>query len=186
MSEFEDLEHRAALPDALRVLVADYPRESWQGHPNFDGLTRFWLERHLAFRQMLPMLQSRARAIVERDAEPDPRALIQIAGGLLNDLHGHHQIEDHHYFPMLARAEPRLKRGFDLLDADHHLLDAHIRGLADSTNAVLQAISRSEPPRETAARLDEALTPFETFLDRHLEDEEEIVVPVILHHALSL
>lgn len=185
MTQFDSLEHRTGLPDALRLLVAEYPREIWETHPNFDGLTRFWLDRHLAFRQLLPMLQGRARDIVERDVEPNPQALVQIAGGLLNDLHGHHQIEDYHYFPKLSKAEPRLQHGFKLLDADHHVLDGHIRALADRTNAVLQAISTGKPPREGAARLDEALTPFETFLDRHLSDEEEIVVPVILHHALS-
>ena len=181
----DGLEHRDGLPEALRVLLADYPRAGWEAHPNFDGLTRFWLDRHLGFRRLLPMLHARARAIVERDAEPQPQGLVRLAGTLLNDLHGHHQIEDHHYFPLLARAEPRLERGFALLDSDHHTLNAHLHALADSTNAVLAAVSENVPPRETAARLDQALIPFGRFLDRHLSDEEDLVVPTILHHRLS-
>ena len=182
----DDLEHRAALPDTLRLLLDDYPRDIWESHRNFDGLTRFWLDRHQGFRTLLPMLQAHTRTIIERDAEPDPRRLIQLAGQLLNELPGHHQIEDHHYFPMLMQAEPKLEHGFTLLDADHHTLDARIKDLADRTNAVLRTVHEGQPPRETAALLDEALTPFATFLDRHLSDEEELVVPIILHHALSL
>lgn len=181
----DDLEHRQGLPDALRVLLADYPRDRWEGHRNFDGLTRFWLDRHLSFRRLLPMLQTRARAIADATEEPDPRVLLRLAGGLINDLHGHHQVEDHHYFPLLAQAEPRLEAGFSLLDADHHALDAHLHALADHTNALLRALHEGQPIRESAARLDAALTPFGGFLDRHLTDEEDLVVPVILHHALS-
>jgi len=180
----DDLEHRKGLPDTLRLLLDEYPRERWESHRNFDGLTRFWLDRHLAFRRLLPMLQERARGIIDRDAEPDPRMLVRLAGSLINDLQGHHQIEDHHYFPMLAQTEPRLEHGFTLLDADHHALDAHLHALADHTNAVLRALRDGAPPREAAARLDAALTPFEGFLDRHLSDEEELVVPIILHHAI--
>ena len=43
---------RAGLPDALRVLLADYPREGWESHPHFTGLVRFWLDRHLMFRPL--------------------------------------------------------------------------------------------------------------------------------------
>jgi len=41
-----DLAQRSRLPDALRVLLEQYPRDMWESHRNFDGLTRFWLERH--------------------------------------------------------------------------------------------------------------------------------------------
>jgi len=49
----DDLRHRKGLPDALRVLLEQYPRALWESHQNFDGLTRFWLERHLMFRRAL-------------------------------------------------------------------------------------------------------------------------------------
>lgn len=180
----DDLEHRAGLPETLHLLLADYPREAWEAHPEFNGLTSFWLERHLDFRRLLPMLQDQTRGIIERNAEPNPRRLVQLASMLLDSLHGHHEIEDHHYFPLLARTEPRLEHGFQLLDADHHALDAHLHRLADRTNAVLKTLSEGQPPRETAALLDEALTPFASFLDRHLCDEEDLIVPIILHHRV--
>ena len=36
-----DLSHRTALPDALRVLLAEYPREAWEADPTFSALIRF-------------------------------------------------------------------------------------------------------------------------------------------------
>ena len=52
------LDARDGLPDALRVLVAAYPRAGWQGHGNFGGMVRFWLERHAMFRDLTGRLAS--------------------------------------------------------------------------------------------------------------------------------
>lgn len=184
----DDLRTRKALPDALRVLLADYPRDSWESHAHFDGLTRFWLERHLMFRTLQEKLQAEARAYLAGVSAP--RAFgaqsARMGGFLIQQLHGHHQIEDHHYFPVLSRAEPRLKKGFALLDADHHALDGHLNDLAQSFDATLKALSSGAPARDQAGRLEQRLTAFGGFLDRHLTDEEELVVPVILHNALRL
>lgn len=180
------LGRRAGLPDALRVLLEDYPRADWEGHRNFDGLTRFWLERHLMFRQVLDRWQAETRGFLDQAAEPRAHAgqTARLGGFLINELHGHHQIEDMHYFPKLTAAEPRLTRGFALLDADHHALDAELAALTETANAHLQALAGTGTGRETAGALLARLDGFGAFLDRHLTDEEELVVPTILHHAL--
>jgi len=183
-----DLETRTGLPDALRVLLAEYPRDLWQSHHNFDGLTRFWLERHLMFRQVLGELQGETRVFLDRNADARTHAgrTAQLAGFLINQLHGHHQIEDHHYFPQLAAAEKRLERGFEILDADHNALDGHLHGLTDDTNSLLRAINDGRDATDAAGVLETRLDGFGRFLDRHLTDEEELVVPVILHHGFRL
>ena len=43
----DTLEHRAGLPEPLRLLLDTHPRESWKAHPDFHGLVSFWLERHI-------------------------------------------------------------------------------------------------------------------------------------------
>ena len=184
----DDLYHRQALPDALRVLLNDYPRERWDSHARFDGLTRFWLERHLMFRTLQEQLQQEARAYLAGLAAPQTfgQQAARLGGFLIQQLHGHHQIEDHHYFPVLARAEPRLERGFALLDADHHALDAELQALTEAFNNTLRPLSAGAEARDQAGRLEERLAGFGGFLDRHLHDEEDLVVPVILHHALRL
>ena len=81
------------------------------------------------------------------DHREDPRGIAanlqRLASMFLNELHGHHLIEDIHYFPMLARLEPRLERGFALLDSDHHALDPHLHGLAERIIAVLRALPQA-------------------------------------------
>jgi hypothetical protein len=60
------LSTRSGLPDALRVLLARYPREAWESHTNFNELTRFWLERHLMFRRLQAMLLELTETNIDR------------------------------------------------------------------------------------------------------------------------
>ncbi|WP_108483029.1 hemerythrin domain-containing protein [Oceaniglobus ichthyenteri] len=175
-----DLAHRTGLPEGLRILADQMPRDTWEGHENFDGLTRFWMERHLMFREVLGRLQTGSQAYLDgnREAQSYIHETGRYAGFLLNQLHEHHTIEDDHYFPKLTILEPRLMAGFELLDRDHQALDGHISALADRTNAVLRGVSR-----DTAGALETHLAQFKTFLNRHLLDEEDLVVPIILTHG---
>lgn len=179
------LDERNGLPDALRVLLADYPRDLWQSDRNFHGLVSFWLERHLMFRQVLTHLRKEGEAFLDGRTDPQRHGArtAQLAGRLINELHGHHQIEDHQYFPKLAKLEPRLKKGFDLLDHDHIALDGHLQGLTENANALLRGLSARKPARDAAGRLQKNYSEFERFLDRHLIDEEDLIVPVLLRHA---
>ena len=175
ISDQESLTTRPGLPDALRVLVEAYPRAGWEAHPDFGELVRFWLDRHLMFRQLGTLLREDAQAMLDvkigRDAYA-PR-LSHYGGMLLNQLHGHHQIEDMHYFPQLVGLDTRVARGFDLLEADHAAMDGLLQDFAEGANGVLQG-------GEVGPFLDR-LERFSGLLDRHLVDEEEIIVPVILH-----
>lgn len=181
------LETRTGLPEALRVLADTLPRSGWEAHPNFDELTRFWLDRHLMFRNVLNTLRSAAEDRIDGTL-PRERHLHETqryAGFLLNQLHGHHQIEDQHYFPQLAGLDARLARGFTLLDADHGALDGHIHGMAETVNAYLRA-EEGDAERNSLGALQGALAAFEGFLNRHLTDEEDLIVPVILTYAPKL
>lgn len=183
----DDLRHRKGLPDALRVLVEQYPRALWESHHNFDGLTRFWLDKHLMFRRALGQWQEDTQAYLDKGRDPRKHGQMtaRIGGFLINELHGHHHIEDTHYFPILSGAEKRLAHGFELLDADHHALDAELHALTEAANAHLRQLSHGGDMRASAGDMLKHLDGFERFLDRHLQDEEELVVPVILHHALK-
>jgi hemerythrin-like domain-containing protein len=178
------LASRTGLPDPLRLLVEKYPRPEWEGHPHFTALTRFWLDMHLGFRRMQSVLLAETRGFLDRDREPRAfaRGLVGVAGQFLDGLHGHHNIEDHHYFPILKTLDARIGWGFELLDADHQAMDGAIDELARSANAVLRAIRDDAPADVAAGALLTHLGAFERMLDRHLTDEEELVVPVILDH----
>jgi hypothetical protein len=175
------LEARTGLPDALRILLADYPREAWEADPNFAGLVSMWLDMHLNFRRNLGLMRTDAKALLDRQMDPQTWALrlTRLGGQFVQHLHGHHQIEDHHYFPLLVARDTRLEQGFEILDRDHHALDGHLDAFVDDANATLRAL-QAESFRTRVGRFHENLLRLEGFLDRHLTDEEELIVPVIL------
>lgn len=181
----EDLNGRTELPDALRVLLEEYPREAWEAHPNFSDLIRFWLSRHLMFRRVLLQLQDDNRARLDNGMDERAYAgrLSRLGGQFLNELHGHHMIEDSHYFPHLKMLDLRLVRGFDILDRDHHSIDAHLSDFAQAANSVIGATANGKPDRDAVGKMEAKLKDTERFLDRHLVDEEELVVPVLLKYA---
>ena len=180
------LTDRDGLPEEFRLILSEHPREAWEDHRDFNGLAAFWLERHLAFRQMLKALSADAEAMVDGRMAPDSYGarLSRLGSRLLGDLMGHHQIEDDVYFPELARLEPGIARGFEMLDADHHALHGLIDRFATGGNAVLAA-EGAAAQREAAGRFLGDLGTFDRLLLRHLQDEEDLVLPVVLKHRVG-
>jgi iron-sulfur cluster repair protein YtfE (RIC family) len=177
---------RAGLPAEFQVILADFPRGTWQTHPDFNGLAAFWLDRHLGFRQLCATIAADTEAMIDRTQAPDAFAgrLSRLGSRLLGDLIGHHQIEDSVYFPKLARLEPRITRGFDMLDRDHHDLHGLIDRFAGGANRVLQAESDTAR-RAAAGDFLRDMSAFNAMLIRHLTDEEDLVLPVVLKHRVG-
>ena len=175
------LDTRSGLPDALKVLLTEHPREAWESDPNFHGLVSFWLDRHMMFRKLGVLLQDESRNLLDgqTDADRFARAVGHYGGMLVNQLHGHHQIEDQHYFPVLVTRDRRIEKGFDLLDADHHALDGHLNRFVEAANGAIRGAVESEPKRAADDFL-KASGDLDRLLRRHLDDEEDLIVPVIL------
>jgi iron-sulfur cluster repair protein YtfE (RIC family) len=176
------LAEREKLPDALRVLIKDYPRGGWATDPGFDGLVRFWLDRHLMFRRLIGEMGSATQAHLDRKITADRYAslLAKYGGMFVNGMHEHHTIEDTYYFPKLAIKDPRIKRGFDILDKDHHNLDSLLSDFVSGANGLIQGRDNVAKMYDGAGKFQKELHTLERLLDRHLVDEEELVVPVIL------
>ena len=178
------LDLRKGLPDALRVLLAEYPRSGWEADPGYAGLIQFWLDRHMMFRRILEALQERTEA--RQDGKLDPaqfrQQLARLGGTFVQELHGHHSIEDMHYFPVLAQKDSRIADGFALLDRDHHALDGHLNRFVEKANEALQA---KDADKRAIGSFHKELGHLDGLLDRHLIDEEELVVPVILKYGAN-
>lgn len=177
------LENRDGLPADLRWLVEKYPRETWQGHANLGGMAGFWLQRHDMFRELGGMLTGGIGDYREGRANaPDfARWFAPRLRFMLQQLEGHHQIEDMHYFPAFARAERRLQRGFDILDSDHHVIHEALERNAETANALLRALQENEDRQRYAAdAYAEENTRLVAMLTRHLDDEEDLIIPLIL------
>jgi hypothetical protein len=108
--------------------------------------------------------------------------LSRVGGQFVEHLHGHHHVEDNHYFPLQVVREKRLEQGFQILDADHQALDAHIAGFVGGANGVLRAVAAGAF-RDEGSAFHAQLVRLGGFLERHLADEEDLIVPVILRHG---
>jgi hemerythrin-like domain-containing protein len=176
---------RPCLQDELRAALsglAQWPPERWVEHPDYaNGLARHWQEIHRAIVHNLGLVERSLRTLAEdRIAEADRVRLAgeiaPIAKHSVDHLHGHHRLEDQSMFPQLLRAAPSLARPLSLLEADHIVLNAVLgpfeRALAKLPDATAPASAWDEVAKagERVARV----------ARRHIEDEEEIVIPAVL------
>lgn len=177
------LQSRAGWPPELRTLLEQYPREVWQRHRNLGATARFWLERHDGFRQLGGTLQTATAEFREGKLPPAEfrRFFAPRLQFFLESLEGHHQIEDHHYFPVFRAAETRFAKGFDVLEGDHEAIHAEILRVVESANELLRTMEGDPDARRAATDLyADASERLLKFLVRHLHDEEDLIVPVIL------
>jgi len=177
------LDTRSGWPADLRLLVDRYPREVWTGHANLGAMAQFWLQRHEMFREIGAALDQatatfRAGTATTQDFRAWFPPRLQF---FLQQLNAHHQIEDHHYFPVFAAAEARLARGFEVLESDHHVIHAQIAATVETANSFLRVAANDPDPLRTAGeRYGAANDALQRLLTRHLGDEEDLIIPLIL------
>lgn len=175
------------MPEEMRLLLADYPREAWEAHPGFHEKTRGWLGAHRSFRRLAELVRGDTEAYLDRRQAPEDFAerLSRFGNLLVGNLHGHHRWEDRSYFPELSAADPRFDRGLEILEQDHAVLDNVLDAFSGTANRAIKLVQLDETQaREEAGRLQPVAEAIETLLDRHLGDEEDLAVPIILHHRL--
>ena len=182
MSESADawaLNARAGLPSEFLYLRDEFPRDRWT--PKLDETAAFWLQMHASFRghqAHMDGLVSRWRA--NGDAAALHRQLIPALQSFLQHLDGHHRVESGQYFPMMRKIEPKIGAGIDLLDRDHDAIHETLEALFQGGLAFHQAVSgRAPDAADKANRLSDLIDGNARPLLRHLEDEEDIVIPLI-------
>jgi iron-sulfur cluster repair protein YtfE (RIC family) len=177
------LETRAALPEELAFLLPEYPRAAWEGHPNAGQWAEFWLARHNMFRDFGAALPDAVAKLDAKEVEAEAfhQWFMPRASFFLGELDTHHKVEEYHYFPLLARADQRMERGIALLESDHHRIHELLYAAYETIVTMDSAVR--ETPEKTAdaiPRLRDALAALEKGLVRHLDDEEDLVMPLIL------
>ena len=168
-------------------MLREHPRETWRG--TRSAMARFWIDKHNYIRRQSEALQN-----ANRDYRAGKSEALQFGSwlaprlqGFLAELHGHHQIEDFHYFPAFRSAEPRLAPGFDVLNADHELVHESIVGIIESINAFIGTIQEEnaanvDAQRRAADHYIEASRLLHQRLMRHLEDEEDLIIPLMIRN----
>lgn len=180
------LARRSGWPEDLRVLMGRYPRERWDAHPNLGEMARFWLSRHAMFRELSVAIEQIAAHFRAGKLPPEEfaRQFVPRLQFMLDQLNAHHQIEDLHYFPIFRAADDRLTRGFDVLEGDHHHIHADMARTAETANALLRALQEGgDPMRRCGDNYADASAALLKSLVRHLDDEEDLIVPLILDRS---
>jgi hemerythrin-like domain-containing protein len=180
------LARRSGWPEDLRVLVARYPREQWDGHPNLGEMSRFWLSRHAIFRDLSGAIEQIAMLFRAGKLPPEEfaRQFVPRLQFMLDQLNVHHQIEDLHYFPIFRAADDRLARGFDVLEGDHHHIHADMARAAETANALLHSLQGGgDTMHRCSENYADASGALLKGLVRHLDDEEDLIVPLILDRS---
>jgi hypothetical protein len=145
-------------------------------------MAQFWLSRHAMFRELGASIAQgtakfQAGEMAAADFAPWFAPRLQF---MLEQLHAHHHIEDHHYFPIFRNVDARLGRGFDVLEADHAALHDGISRTVDAANALLRSIRDKVDGRREGDAYAIASGHLFKGLTRHLDDEEDLIVPLIL------
>ncbi len=177
------MEEAPRLGHELLVLARQHPRGTWATEARLGDLGRFWLERHAMFRRLEETMRNGAAAGLERRVDPAELRpwLARLLRFSLDQLEEHHLVEDRHYFPAFRRAEPRLLAGFELLERDHETIHAAIEALVGQANVLLAGLE-PEPAayRAGLARFHAAHAEHGRLLLRHLDDEEDLVIPLLI------
>jgi len=178
---------RTGLPSELAALAQPLPR-ACSTDALLSDLARFWLQMHDGFRRETEVMLSSVADL--RDGLLEARGfhdrVLPVLAGFLQHLDGHHRIESGHYFPQFRRLDDRLPAALDMLDRDHDAVHAHLEALAATGNALHQAVRAGAlDDRDRAFRLADTLDAARAPLLRHLEDEEDIVIPVMQRAGLA-
>lgn len=172
---------RDGLPKAIRPTLLEEAEADWQANPRFAGKARFFMNIH---RQLLngsdwlaataeKLLDAPSRDLIESALAADlaPNTL-----HFLSFAHGHHEIEDHGYFPQFRQLYPQLNDALNLLDGDHQVLD-------EALNGVEASVTSASKSRDDIATLYRHAAALRKIMHRHITDEEEVIIPIFLRHG---
>ena len=175
---------RDGLPVALRPTLLEEAESDWRNHPRYAGKARFFMNIH---RQLIDGSAQLARALEQLSDTPESevkdhlRAMNLLAGAdhLISFAHRHHEIEDHGYFPQFIRLYPQLERALGLMDSDHDILETALHG----AEAGLNTLKQGKVNRDTLMALHKDAKALNKVLERHIMDEEEVIIPIFLRHG---
>jgi hypothetical protein len=175
---------RDGLPDAIRPTLLEETRSTWKNHPRFAGKASFFMNIH---RQLIDGADWLAEASGQMLDHPTGELrdrlhssnVVGNAKRLIGFAHGHHDIEDNGYFPQFAKLYPQLDRALALLDGDHDVLDASLNGV----DRALAELNAGALDRDKIAALYNQSSAMKHIMRRHIDDEEEVIIPIFLRHG---
>jgi hemerythrin HHE cation binding domain-containing protein len=172
---------RPGLSDDLRKLLLAIPKDEWQGHPNYWRGADFLQAVHRAILSESGAFANGLQELFDLTGDELERGLLlnelrPLGRHLIGHAHVHHHVENDQYFPRFKQAYPRLARPIDLLDGDHRALEENLAAVEGH----LRTLSAETADRDTIGRALDDARALDRLLQRHIADEEDIVIPVLL------
>lgn len=179
---------RVGISQALRETLFELPREQWGQNPGFHEEPLFWLQIHRGLLQASATLPEQCKVLLNHpDSDPQGeafRVIFEFASRLVHHAHQHHHIEDSHFFPLFTQRFPELIHPIMLLDGDHKVLSEVLDDMEQATRLMYAASCDSSRLASTSQRLIDNMlasaTSLDTLFRRHISDEEEICIPIML------
>ena len=171
------------MPDSIQAQLLKPSRENWSRHSRYDGKAKFFIDIHSRILAMNQGLIQNLEKVLNNSPEaanshPILHETLVLGDGLIQFAHHHHHIEDDHYFPQFIQLEPKLEDAVRLLDGDHNALSVTL----DDTERTLKQTTYAEKPYSSLGLLHERAIDLNKLISRHLLDEEEIIIPILLKY----
>ena len=159
-------------------------RQDWSKHPAFAGSAAFFIAYHGNLLNTINNLVSQLETLIQLNQSKgySPTQLQPVLRSglyLVEKAHHHHQIEDASYFPQFRKMLPQFSTAMDLLDDDHLVLDEALHRLK---HTIQQAYGQALLSSYYVADLYQQAKVLKKVLARHLQDEEEIIIPIFLKY----
>ena len=182
------VEQRKGLPAVIKDLLLPLERDQWSQHARYGGKASFFMQYHgdlLAtaayLKQSLQTLLDSSQLVFNWQHLKEPLSAAQY---LVDRAHNHHSIEEQVYFPQFRKIMPQLSKGIDLLDKDHQSLDLALDDLSTKVMNMVMTMNQEDIiDKQQVKALTDNVLHLQRILQRHLHDEEEVIIPIFLLSA---
>lgn len=176
---------RKQLSPEIKQTLLESIRDDWPQHMRYGGMASFWLGIHNNLLQGTNQLADGFETLLDSPPSEiqdalNAKKLQQLGNHLISHLHNHHEIEDHNYFPQFIQLYPNMEHAINLLDGDHQVLH---QALDDTQLALVDLMAQKPIDRDMIAQMAKSSRDLEKIITRHLWDEEEIIIPILLEHG---
>ena len=172
---------RQKLPDVIQSQLLNIERDQWPSHPRYGGKAAFFIQYHGDLLATAATIDEQLQALLDSSLQAfsaaQLHAVLSASRYLLERAHHHHQIEDHVYFPQFKRIMPKLSHGIDLLDQDHKILNTALHELEIIVHTMIKIDIIANPQLQDFSA---KVIRLQKILQRHLYDEEELIIPIFL------
>jgi len=174
--------NRTCLPHAISNTLLPLAREDWSQHPAYSGKAAFFIHYHGNMLEAVDYIVLELSALLHNPGAnsfsmEEVRPILRAGKYLIDKAHQHHYMEDTVYFPQFRELLPNFNAAMDLLDSDHKALDEALHSLNSSINRLFVLSALTEPQ---LVQFYEQAHMLQRILHRHLEDEEQIIIPIFL------